>query len=332
MKRLLIALALLAAPLCAVDVKLAGEEKSFEPKELRLEGDTVHWKKGRKDNSAALSDFERPSQFIIKRRFTGKAAAEQLELARFALHRGLFAEARSCLKLIENEKALAGDMSALGAIVAMLEADSLVQKARILLDESKPGEARPLLQRVVNDFAETLAANEARVLLGTLDRVALEILARDLEKKAKAAQKDADASAAKKRAPIDDWLDVLQKQVKENSDLFADANANCVALKVHLGLRKFEDAANSLIKLRKRLEKNSHELKYRGQPERAQKIDGECERLLINIFERWSYYLYKRASYKRAAEVCNLGLKLDASDRRLLRLKLDIDDWRQAQE
>ena len=58
-------LLLLAAPVHAVEVKLTGEAKSFEPKELRLEGDTVHWKKVRKDKSAALSDFERPSQFLI---------------------------------------------------------------------------------------------------------------------------------------------------------------------------------------------------------------------------------------------------------------------------
>ncbi len=332
MKRLLIVLTLFAAPLCAVDVKLVGEKRSFEPKELRLEGNVVHWKKGRKDKSAALSDFERPSQFLIKRRFTGKAAVDQLELARFALHRGLFIKARSCLKLIENEKTLVAEMASLTTLIEMLEADSLLLKARNLLDESKPDEARPLLQRVINDFSQTLAADEARILLGTLDRVALEALARDLEKKARAAQKDADASEAKKRAPVDDWLDVLQKQIKENRDIFADANANCIAQKLHLGLPKFEDAANSLVKLRKSLEKNTHELKYRGQPARAQKIDGECKNLLVNTFERWGYYLYKRASYKRAAEVCNLGLKLDASDRRLLRLKLDIDDWREAQE
>lgn len=332
MKYLLLMLCLFAAPLSAIDVKLAGEDKPFKPKELRLQGDMVHWKKGRKGKSAALSDFERPSQFLIKRLFTDKATADQLELARFALHRGLFTEARSCLKLVEKDETLAIKINALVSLLDMLEADSMVLMARNLLDESKPDDARPLLQRVIDDFAETLSVVDARVLLSTLDRVALEALARNLEKKAKAAQKDADASEAKKRAPIDDWLDALQMQVKENGDLFAEADKDCLAQKMHWGLPKFENAANSIIGLRKNLDKNTHELKYRGQLVRAEKIDGECNRLLISIYERWGYYLYKRASYKAAADICNLGLKLDARDRRLLRLKLDIDDWRQAQD
>ena len=332
MKYALLLLLVLAAPLHAIDIKLSGEAKSFEPKELRLEGETVHWKKGRKDKSAALSDFERPSQFLIKQRFTPRNSESQLELARFALHRGLFKQTRGCLKLAEKDEKLATHVAATLAITDNLEADELVHQARELLDDSKTEEARPKLQRVLDDFPDTLAADDARVLLTTLDRVSLEAEARELEKKAKEAQKDADASLAKKRAPIDDWLDVLQRQIKTDRDMFDEAKADCLANKVHLGLPKFEDAANSLIKLRKSIEANRDKLIYRGQPERADKIDGDCEKLLIDVYERWGYYLYHRASYKRAAEVCNLGLKLNPRDRRLLRLKLDIDDWRQAQE
>ncbi|MHC4841108.1 MAG: hypothetical protein ACYTDT_09165 [Planctomycetota bacterium] len=332
MRFALLLLLLFAAPVHAVEVKLSGEAKSFEPKELRLEGDMVHWKKGRKDKSAALSDFERPSQFLIKQRFTKKDSAAQLELASFALHRGLFKQTRVCLKLAEKDESLATQIASIVLIANNLEADELIQQARELLDESKTEEARPKLQRVLDDFPKTLAADDAQVLLTTLDRVALEAEARELEKKAKDAQKDADASLSKKRAPIDDWLDVLQQQVTTDRETYTAANADCLANKVHLGLPKFEDAANSLIKLRKSIEKNRHELKYRGQPERADKIDGDCKKLLIDVYERWGYYLYQRTSYKRAAEVCDLGLKLNPRDRRLLRLKLDIDDWRQAQE
>ncbi|MDC1141926.1 hypothetical protein OAU50_02440 [Planctomycetota bacterium] len=332
MKLLLLLLLFLASPLWAIDVRLTGEEKTFTPKELRLEGDTVHWKKGRKERSAALSDFERPSQFLIKKQFTAKKAPAQLELARFALHRGLFDQTRECLKLAQVDESLTDQIKATQAVMSELEADTLMQQAGELLDASKPEEARPLLERVITDFADTLAANDARVLLTTLDRVALEAEARELAKKAKDAQKDADASLAKKRAPIDDWLDVLQEQISTNRTLFKEANKDCLGGKVHLGLPKFENAADSLIGLRKSIEINRHELKYRGQSERADKIDAECETLLVDVYERWGYYLYARASYRMAAEVCNLGLKLNPRDRRLLRLKLDIDDWRQAQD
>ena len=82
----------------------------------------------------------------------------------------------------------------------------------------------------------------------------------------------------------------------------------------------------SLETIRKSISQNRHLLKFRGQEELATRIDDGCKQLMIECFERWAYFLYRAARYETAHTIVSRGIALDPKDRRLLSLKVDIDE------
>jgi len=319
--------ALLAAPLFAVKLKLKSEDKEAETTILALSGDTVTFKRVRKDFTARIDDFEPDSAFIIKKQFTAEEAGPLLELARFALHRALYPEAREAARnAVRKDSGVEADANATILLTDFLEADRMLDAANTQIETGKPADARVTLTTIKTRFAHTPAAIKAEVLLSTIDAVELELRAKQLEDEARKAQESADADERKKRQPIDDWLSNLQDQVKAAEDKKIEADADCNANKASLGLPKYEAAVNSAGKLRKAIEDNLKLLKYRGQAELAERLDQRARQLTINCYERWGYQLYRLQRYDVASEVVAKGLTMDPRDRRLLQLKVDIDE------
>lgn len=319
--------ALLAAPLFAVKLKLKSEDKEAETTVSSLSGDTVSFKRGRKDFTARIDDFEPASAYLIKKQFTADEARPILELARFALHRALYAEARDQARVAAKlDAALGPETDGVVAVADILEADKLLDAAAALLEAGKPAEARTALTSIRTRFPATPAATRAEVLLATIESVELELRAKQLEEEARKAQESADADERKKRQPIDDWLSGLQDQVKAAEDKKIEADADCNAGKASLGLPKYEAAVNSAGKLRKTIEENMKLLKYRGQTELAERLDQRSRTLMIDCYERWGYRLYLLQRYDVASEVVAKGLAMDPRDRRLLQIKVDIDE------
>src|SRR5690606_6423145 len=87
-----------------------------------------------------------------------------------------------------------------------LHADQLVDAAMTHLDRQEVEPARAAFSQVIEKYADTPARVKAEVLLGTLERAALEIKARELEKRARQAEAEADATERARRKPADDWL------------------------------------------------------------------------------------------------------------------------------
>ncbi len=319
--------ALLAAPLFAVKVKLKSEDKEVETTLTSLSGDIVSYKRGRKDATARLDDFEPASAFLIKKSFTAEDATQVLELARFALHRGLYLQARETARSAARLDAAQGpDAQAVADIADILEADQLLESASNQLEAGKPVDARKLLAQILEKFPKTPAAIKAEVLLGTIDSVELELKSRQLEEEARKAQETADADERKKRQPVDDWLATIADQTKSLEDKKIEADADCNAGRTPTGLPKYESTVSTAIRLRKTMEDNRKWLKYRGQPELADKLDARALRTIIDCYERWGFFLYRLARYDMAAEVVAKGIALDPKDRRLLSLKVDIDE------
>lgn len=318
-------IALMAAPLCAQRFQLKGEDKDFRADLVRLEDGQVTYRQGRREHAAHIDDFVPASAFQIKRHFTGDAPAARLELARFALHRGLYEDAR------ETAAALAGGEHGPAAngvveVARVLEADRLLERARKALDELDVETAQPLLNTVVEKFSDTPGAPEAEVLLGALEHVRLAIRARELEQEARAAQEEADAAQAEKRKPIDVWLGELEEQVETVRKLKEEADENCRAGEVFKGLPKYEDAVESLKRIRKSVADNRGILTFPGQDERADEIDDGARRLIVDCYYPWSYYLYRMARYRPAGTVCDHGLRMDPKDTRLLGLRATINE------
>lgn len=316
-----------AAPLWAVRVKLVTEDKDFEAEIIALDGDKVTYKKGRKEYTASLADFEPESQFAIMDDRTGNLGDELIGLARFALHRGLYKQARETARkagLLDGYKDRADRLS---EIAFVLEADASLELAIEALDAKDVEKARPLLQEVVSQFGGTPAAIKADILLSTLKRVELEVRAAELEKEAKKAQDEADADEQKKRRPIDDWLTELSEQVDTHSKTKLEADKDCGENNITRGLPKYENAVEALNTIRSNLAKNRNLLKYRGQDANADRIDEKARRLIIECYYSWTYYLYRAQRYDVAATVCAKGIALDPKDRRFLSLKVDIDEY-----
>lgn len=324
---LMLLTALLASPLWAVKLKLKSEDKEVETTVSSLSGDVVSFKRARKDFTARIDDFEPASAFLIKKQFTPDEPRQQLELARFALHRGLYATARDTARAAaKQDTALAHDADAVSGLCDILEADGLLDTAGAQIEAGKVADARATLTAIRTKFAATPAATRAEVLLSTLDAVELELRAKQLEDEARKSQEVVDADERKKRQPVDDWLAGIQDQVKAVEDKKIEADADCNAGKVLVGLPKYESAANSAIKVRKLIEENRKFLKYRGQPELADRLDQRLRTSLINIYERWGLRLYQMGRYDVARDVANKGIALDPRDRRLLQLRVDIDE------
>lgn len=319
--------ALLAAPLFAVKLKLKSEDKEVETTVTALQGDTVTYKRARKDFTARIDDFEPASAWIIKKQFTPDEPRALLEAARFALHRALYTEARDTARAaVRLEASLAADADGIVLLADFLDADKLLEQAAALLEAGKPADARTVLNMIKSKYGHTPAAIKAEVLLATIESVELELRAKQLEEEARKAQEAADADERKKRLPIDEWLTGIQEQVGAAEDKKVEADADCNAGKPLTGIPKYESTVGTAVRLRKTIADNLHLLKYRGQPELAERLDQRCRTLIINCYERWGYRLYQLQRYDVAAEVVAKGIAMDPADRRLLALKVDIDE------
>jgi len=316
----------LGAPLGAVKLKLKADDRDFEADVIRLADGEVTYRKVSREYTVPLEDFETESQFTVMQSVTGDDGDSLLELARFALHRGLFAQARITADRAGKLDGFAEQAERISETAHILEGDVLLDEAIAALDAKDVETARPLLERVITDFPQTPAAVKADILLGTLKRVELEVKAAALEKEAKEAQADADAEERKKRAPIDDWLSELEGQVRTNEELKLEADKNCLDNAVLTGLPKYENVVKSMQSLRESLAKNRDLLTYRGQDGHADRIDGKARQLILECYYQWAYQLYKIARYDVAATVCKHGIAMDPKDRRFLSLKVDIDD------
>ena len=325
---LLVASALfIAAPLAAVKLKLKTEEKEQETTVVRLSGDEVIIRRGRKDLTVRLDDFEPASAFLVRKQFTEDKAVPMLELARFAVHRALWKEAReTAAAAVKLDAGLKGQADALAAVADILEGDELCEQAAALLSEGKAAEAKPLLEDVLRRLRATPAAVRAEVLLSTLQQVEEANRARALEDEARKAQESADADERKKRAPVDDWLTGLLQDVKANEDRKLEADKECDDGKLSAGLPKYDNVVKAAERTRKALADNRHLLTFRGQPEQADALDKRCLRLMVDACERWAHHLFRAQRYDAASEVCAKGIALDPKDRRLLALKVDIDE------
>jgi tetratricopeptide (TPR) repeat protein len=315
-----------AAPVWAVKVKLKAEEKDFEAAIVSLEDGEVLYRKGRKDFTARLEDFELESQFLIKDELAGETGDELLDLARFALHRGLYAQAQKTAAQAAKLAGFADQAARLSTVAFNLEADAVLDKAIVALDEKDTAKARPLLEEVTSRFPTTPAAVKADILLGTLKRVELEVRAAALEKEAQKAQQDADAEEQKRREPIDTWLTELEGQVSTNADIKKEADEDCLEGATNRGLPKYENVVEAMQTVRNSIAKNRALLKYRGQDEHGNRIDDKARQLIIECYYRWAYYLYVAARYDVAVAVCKRGIAMDPKDRRFLSLKVDIDE------
>src|SRR5690606_35106822 len=92
------------------------------------------------------------------------------------------------------------------------------------------------------------------------------------------------------------------------------------------GLPMYENVVKALGDIRKALVENQPHYQYRGQVEKAAEIDKAAGELTIDTYERWIFYLYRAQRYETAANLCSRALKLAPKDRRLLSLKVDIDN------
>lgn len=324
---ILLVLLMAAAPLFAVKLKLKAEEAEFDATVLSFDGESVVYRKGRREFTARLDDFEYASGFEIKKQFTPANGLAWLELSRWALHRGLYVQAHdTAVAAVKLDDKLAPQAERIKGNVRFLQADALLDRGNTALDAQQVEEARKLFTQVIELFPETPARTKAEVLLGTLDRVALELKARELEEAARKAQEAADADERKKRKPVDDWLNEQTAVVDSNAATKREADTECVQGRIHKGMPMYENAVKSLDNVRQLIEKNRQHYKYRGQIEQADSIDQSAKSLMVDIYERWVFYLYRNARYDVAAQVCNTALKLAPNDRRLLSLKVDIDD------
>jgi hypothetical protein len=316
-----------AAPLWAVKVKLREDDKDFNADIVKVEDGKVTYKKGRKEYTVPLADFELESQFAIMDDQTGNLGPELIGLARFAMHRGLYEHARETAKKAMFDDAVKDAAQRLSDVAFILQADAALDKAIEALDAKDVEKAGPLLQGVKKDFAGTPAALKADILLGTLKRVELEVKAAELEKEAKKAQAEADADEQKRRRPIDEWLTELEEQVATHTKTKQEADKDCIDNNISRGLPKYENVVEALKTIRENLTKNRKLFKYRGQDQHADRIDGKARRLIIECFYSWAYNLYRAQRYDVAATVCARGIKMDPKDRRFLSLKVDIDEY-----
>jgi tetratricopeptide (TPR) repeat protein len=316
-----------AAPLAAVKLKLKSEAQEFEAATFRLDGDTVTYTKGRKEFTAKLDDFEPASAFEIKLQFTREDGREWLQLANFALHRGLYGKAAEMApQAVKLDPSLDSQAQRIARTARMLQADALLEQAADLLNQQKVPEARAALQQVIEQFADTPSRIEAEVLLGTLGRVELELKARELEEAARKAQEEADADEGAKRKSVDDWLNELERQVEAQGRTKLDGDRENIAGHLQRGLPIYENVVKALVNIRKKLAENRNLYTFRGQTTQADKIDASAKGLIVDSYERWIYYLYKATRYETAAGLCNIALRIAPDDRRLLSLKVDIDE------
>lgn len=317
----------LAGPLWALKVTLKSEEKPFEATPLKIEGHTLTYKRGSKELTCAIDDFVAESAFELKRALTSRAAAPLLDLARFALHRDLFTPARECAKEAQSlDAGLAGDCAQVAALCDTLESELLFVQANTCLDAADVEGARARLNSLLSRFAGSSAARRGEALLSTLDQLAAELKQKALEEEARKAQEQADAEVRKKRQPIDDWLQEFDTQLNRDEQRLRDADADANAGRTGKGLTAMEEIVNASQKVRDALAKNAHVLQYDGQVLRAKDIDDRAKKLIVDSYERWASHLFAMKNFALAGKTCERALEIDPRDRRLLALKVDIDE------
>lgn len=318
---------LLAGPLFALKVSLKAEEKPFEATPLKLEGNTLTYKRGSKEFICSIDDFVAESAYELKKALTPREAKPLIELARFALHRDLFLQARECGKDAQAlDRGLASEVGTINALADTLESEALYSQANACIDAADVEGARTKLNALIARFRASSAARRGEALLATLDQLAAELKQKALEEEARKAQELADAEIRKKRQPIDDWLQEFETQLTADEARLREADADARAGRTGKGLATMEDIVNACVKLRDALAKNAGYLVYDGQAARAKDINERAVKLIVDSYERWGNHLFAMKNFALAGKVCERGLEFDPKDRRLLALKVDIDE------
>src|SRR5688500_7905101 len=103
-----------AGPLFALKVTLKSEDKPFEASPLKLDGNTLTYKRGSRELVCAIDDFVPESAFELKKALTAREGKALLQLARFGLHRDLTGHARECAReALALDSGLASELSQL---------------------------------------------------------------------------------------------------------------------------------------------------------------------------------------------------------------------------
>lgn len=317
----------LAGPLFALKVTLKFEDKPFEASPQKLDGNTLTYKRGSKEFTCSIDDFVADSAFELKKALTPREAKPLLELARFAVHRDLFERARECARdALALDKGLSGELAQLNVLADTLESETLFAQANACIDAADVEGARKQLNTLLARFKGSAACRRGEALLATLDQLASELKQKAMEEEARKAQDLADAETRKKRQPIDDWLQEFDSQCNTDEQRLRDADADARAGRTGKGLATMEEIVNGSVKIRDSLVKNASYLVYDGQVDRAKAIDERALKLIIDAYERWSNHLFAMKNFALASKMCERGLEFDPKDRRLLALKVDIDE------
>lgn len=329
--RLTLSLALiclaLAGPLWALKVSLKSEEKPFDATPLKLERNTLTYKRGSKEVTCSIDEFVADSAFELKKALTPREPKPLLELAFFALYRDLYAQARASAKDAQSlDGALASDCARIAALCDTIESEELFSQAQACMDAADVEGAKQRLQALAARFRGTAAARRGEALQVTLDQLAAELKQKALEEEARRAQEQADAEVRRKRQPVDDWLGEQVAQLGRDETRLRDADAAAASGKTGKGLATMEEIVNATTKLREGLAKNASYFTYDGQAARAKEIDERARKLIVDCYERWANHLFAMKNFALASKVCERALELDPKDRRLLALKVDIDE------
>jgi tetratricopeptide (TPR) repeat protein len=324
---LVMLLLVLAAPLSADRLQLKGEDSAFAATIVSFDGETVVYQRGRRELRAKLDDFVPASAFLIKQRFTPEDGEAFLGLARFALHRSLFEEAvETAREVARLDPELAPQAQRLAETARVLSADALLERGAEALHQRRVDDARALLTRVTEEFADTPAADKALILRGAISRVELAIKADALDEAARRAQQGVDEEEAVRRKPVDDWLNEMNARLEEARRVKSEGDRENAANRIHRGLPMYESVVNEMQAVRDALAEQQRHYVHPGQAERAGEIRRDALDLTIEAYERWVFHLYRTGRYETAASVCNKALRLAPGDRRLLSLKVDIDE------
>jgi len=329
----LLMLAAMCSPLAGIEVTLKGEEKPFNAEPVRLERHDLTYRKGRKEETRLIDDFKAESAYALKAALTPREARALLELARFALHRGLLDQTREQLDAaMRLDNTLAQRAGEIAELCEQIEAQRLLERAKSALDDLDAETAEKLLNRLGESFPKTPAAIEGEILRGTLSQVRLAKLARRLEEQARRAQANADAEAAKKRAAVDTWLTQLEGEVKEQEAELTRAVAEAAQGKITTGLPAIENVTRAIKRIRESLGQNEGLLRHDDQIETASRIDAAAIKVAVKAYWRWGFHLAEIRRFAMARTVIRQGIELDPEDRRLLELLVDIDDTPAASE
>ncbi|MCC6573366.1 MAG: hypothetical protein IT462_06190 [Planctomycetes bacterium] len=333
MVRLFLLLVLLASPLAAAKLQLKAEAKAADTHVVKLEAGQVTIKRGTKESTHKIDDFVPESAYEIKKQFTVREARALVELARFAMHRELFEQTRLNLAdALALDKALSDDVQKTTALLNTLQAESMFYQGTEILDRAKAqgdiDKARALLKQVIEKFPDAGAAVKAEIVLGTLDQVALDLKARQLEEEARKAQVAADEEIRKRRVPVDEWLTQQDTTLQgwETATLEKiekSANGGGIADAVE----EYQALANKAQKLRDSMAHNRDQLIYSGQPARAADLEKRAKVLQVECYNRLAKWLMALRNWAAASRACEAGLAIDPRDARLIAQKVDIDEW-----